>query len=83
MYNFLVIDGIPVFAGIMYFIFTFAKKAFRRASGRRLTLCALVIILSVFFESWFDVDLIWADYSLNLLFLTAVVNCYYSQPFGL
>ena len=74
MYNFLVIDGIPVFAGIMYFIFTFAKKAFRRASGRRLTLCALVIILSVFFESWFDVDLIWADYSLNLLFLTAVVN---------
>ena len=74
MYNFLVIDGILVFAGIIYFILAFAKRAFRRASGRRLSLCALVIILSVFFESYFDVDLIWADYSLNLLLLTTAVN---------
>ncbi len=74
MYNFLVIDGIIVFAGIIYFIFRFAKRAYGNASSGKLSFCSLIIILAVFFESYFDVDLIWADYSLNLLFLTSVVN---------
>ncbi|MBQ7565294.1 MAG: hypothetical protein IJT16_15065 [Lachnospiraceae bacterium] len=103
MYNFLVIDGIIVFAGILYMIFRFAGRAYlaialkesrsdsdiqdepsrpvsgsrkappQTAEGSRLPLLALVILLSVFFESYFDVDLIWADYALNLLFLCSTV----------
>ena len=30
--------------------------------------------MAVFFESYFDVDLIWADYALNLVFLLCTVN---------
>ena len=92
MYNFLVIDGILVFAGILYMIFRFAGRAYRSAcgaevvdafaegggvtgaSGSRIPLLALVILLSVFFESFFDVDLIWADYSLNLLYLCVIIH---------
>ena len=73
MYNFLVIDGVVVFAGILYLILKFAQRAFRQASAGQLSLCALAVLLAVFFESYFDVDLIWADYALNLLFLTNVV----------
>ncbi|HAG68834.1 MAG TPA: hypothetical protein DCL38_02545 [Lachnospiraceae bacterium] len=76
MYNFLVIDGILVFAGIMWLIFRFAGRAFIsvRKKESALPLCALTVLLAVFFESFFDVDLIWADYSLNLLFLTGIVG---------
>ncbi|MCR5790461.1 MAG: hypothetical protein K6G83_11300 [Lachnospiraceae bacterium] len=72
MYNFLVIDGILVFLGILYLIFRFAAHAFQYLTSP-LSLCALTILLAVFFESFFDVDLIWADYSLNLLFLCVVI----------
>ena len=44
------------------------------ASGSRIPLLALVILLSVFFESFFDVDLIWTDYSVNVLFLLLAMN---------
>lgn len=72
MYNFLVIDGILVFLGILYLIFRFSAYAFKCLTSP-LSLCALTILLAVFFESFFDVDLIWADYSLNLLFLCVVI----------
>ncbi|MCR4656445.1 MAG: hypothetical protein K5770_09490 [Lachnospiraceae bacterium] len=75
MYNFLVIDGIIVFAGIIYLIFRFAKRGFDKTAGSPLRHCALVVLLSVFFESFFDVDLIWADYALNLLLLTSITGC--------
>ncbi len=75
MYNFLVIDGILVFAGIIYLIFRFAKRAYVKINGSLLRHCALAVLLAVFYESFFDVDLIWADYALNLLFLTGITGC--------
>ena len=74
MYNILVVHGVVVFAGILYFVYKrlyiFQKKILKN----RLALCALSAVIAVFFESYFDVDLIWADYALNLIFLLAVVN---------
>ena len=56
-------------------IFRFAGRAYESIrGGDRLPLLALTILLSVFFESYFDVDLIWADYALNLLFLCVTVH---------
>lgn len=77
MYDILVIHGIIVFALTMYFVFkrflTFREKAL----DNKLILMALCILFSVFFESFIDVDLIWADYSINLIFLLAVINAKY------
>lgn len=74
MYNILVVHGIVVFAGVLYFVYK-RLGAFREiVCNNRLALCALSAVIAVFFESYFDVDLIWADYALNLIFLLAVVN---------
>ena len=74
MYNILVVHGIVVFAGVLYFVYK-RLNAFREiVCNNRLALCALSAVIAVFFESYFDVDLIWADYALNLIFLLAVVN---------
>ena len=91
MYNFVVIHGIVVFAGILYFIYkrmqvfrsrittnccmvSEDKDENKTVSGSRVALCAMCALMAVFFESYFDVDLIWADYALNLIFLLCVVN---------
>ena len=89
MYNFLVIHGVIVFAGILYFIFK-RLQTFHAGiegsieddgvevskAGSRVALCAMCALMAVFFESYFDVDLIWADYAINLIFILCVVNNY-------
>lgn len=74
MYNILVVYGVIVFAGVLYFIYKRLSKFREIVINNRLALCALSAVIAVFFESYFDVDLIWADYALNLIFLLAVVN---------
>ena len=82
MYNFLVIHGILVFAGIVYFVCKRLKAFHERIKDNRVILCAMSALMAVFFESWFDVDIIWADYALNLIFLLCVINSYPSLPEG-
>lgn len=74
MYNFLVIHGILVFAGIVYFICKRLKAFHAKLKDNRVILCAMCALMAVFFESWFDVDIIWADYAINLIFLLCVIN---------
>ncbi len=69
MYNFLVIHGIAVFSGILVLIYLRAGHLYQAVKLSSISRCAMVILLAVFIESFFDVDLIWADYSLNLLYL--------------
>ncbi len=73
MYNILVIYGIIVFAGVMYFVF---KRMFEfrmlchnnaNANNKKYCITALSVLFAVFMESFLDVDLIWADYALNLM----------------
>jgi hypothetical protein len=92
MYNFVVIHGIVVFAGILYFIYRRMQTFYGRmsycgnkaagdeaGSGNRVALSAMCALMAVFFESYFDVDLIWADYALNLMFLLCVINSAFLQ----
>lgn len=74
MYNFVVIHGIIVFTGILYFVFKRLQGFRKNVIGNHVAACAMCAIMAVFFESYFDVDLIWADYALNLIFLLCVVN---------
>ena len=76
MYNFVVIHGIIVFSGILYFVFKRMQGLWKKITGSRVVFCAMCVIMAVFFESFFDVDLIWADYALNLIFLLAVAGGY-------
>lgn len=77
MYDILVIHGVIVFALTMYFVFKRFISFREKAKNNKLILTALCILISVFFESFIDVDLIWADYSINLIFLLAVINAKY------
>ena len=74
MYNFVVIHGIIVFAGILYFVFKRLQKFRKNVTASRVAMCAMCALMAVFFESFFDVDLIWADYALNLIFLLCIIN---------
>ncbi len=76
MYNFVVIHGIIVFAGILYFIFIRLQSMRRHTLNSRVAMCAMCALTAVFFESYFDVDIIWADYALNLIFLLGVINSF-------
>lgn len=76
MYDILVVHGIIVFAGAMYFIFKRMIKFSESASKNSISLIAYCVLIAVFFESYIDVDLLWADYALNLMFLLAVVKNY-------
>ena len=66
LYDILVIHGLLVFAGTIWLIF---RKLFKVRRGTAINFAALCAIFAVFIESFFDVDLIWANYSMNLLFL--------------
>jgi len=68
MYDILVIHGVLVFAGTIVLIFR-RLMPLRGKITNPVVLCAIASLIAVFFESFFDVDLIWTDYSLNLLFL--------------
>ena len=74
MYNFLVIHGILVFIGIVYFVCKRLHAFHAKLKDNRIILCAMCALMAVFFESWFDVDIIWADYAINLIFLLCVIN---------
>lgn len=74
MYNFLVIHGLLVFLAIVYFICIRMQTFHEKIRNNRVALCAMCALMAVFFESFFDVDIIWADYALNLMFLLCVIN---------
>ena len=79
MYDILVIHGVVVFAMTMIILFKRFKSFREKALDNKLALIALLVLLAVFFESYIDMDLIWADYSMNLIFLLATINADYSQ----
>ncbi len=74
MYNIVVIHGLLVFALMMFIMF---RKLFKIRDGigaKRAVLCAVTALFAVFIESFFDVDLIWTNYTVNLLFLLLAAN---------
>jgi hypothetical protein len=74
MYNILVIHGLTVFALTVFLMF---RRLFALRDGiasRKVALCALTAVFAVFFESFFDVDLIWTNYTVNLLLLLLLAN---------
>ena len=74
MFNILVVYGVIAFILTLTLIYLRMEKMRERALHNRLAFCALCIVTAVFFESIFDVDLLWADYALNLLCILLVVN---------
>lgn len=72
MYNILVIHGIIVFALTIVLMYGRFKKLRISFTDSPVTFAALVAIFAVCIESFFDVDLIWCNYSFNLLFLLLV-----------
>jgi len=74
MYDILVIHGAIVFAATIVLIFRNLLPLCGKIAKNTVVLCAVVSLFAVFFESFFDVDLIWTDYSLNLLFLLMAAN---------
>ncbi|MBO4902147.1 MAG: O-antigen ligase family protein [Lachnospiraceae bacterium] len=74
MYNILVVYGIVVFILTLCLLYMRLEKMREKALSDETAFCALSILIAVFFESFFDVDLLWVDYALNLLFLLLVVN---------
>lgn len=74
MYNILVIHGVLVFALTLFLMYRRLFACHKGIASRRVQLCAMAAIFAVCIESFFDVDLIWANYSLNLLFLLLTMN---------
>ncbi len=74
MYNILVIHGLPVFALMMYLMFGTWRRVHDRIRGNRVAGCALIALFAVCIESFFDVDLIWTNYSINVLFMLLAMN---------
>ncbi len=69
MYNIIVIHGIVVFALVIFLMFSVWEKDHGRVILGRANRCALAAVLAVCIESFFDVDLIWTNYTVNVLFL--------------
>ena len=69
MYNILVIHGILVFAATLFLVFRRLNIIHKTAYDKGVSFAAVSALFAVFIESFFDVDLIWTDYSLNLLML--------------
>ncbi|MBR4169494.1 MAG: O-antigen ligase family protein [Lachnospiraceae bacterium] len=82
MYNILVVYGLIAFAGTLCLLYGKFEKMREKALSDRTAYCALCILMAVFFESFFDVDLLWVDYALNLLFILLVVNHEQNQVSG-
>lgn len=74
MYNILVIHGVLVFAGTLFLMYRNLYKAHKGISKRPVQCCAMAAVFAVCIESFFDVDMIWANYSLNMLLLLLVMN---------
>ena len=73
MYNILVIHGLLVFALMMFLMYR-AWGRVRHNINKRAAACAAFAVFAVCFESYFDVDMIWTNYSINLLFLLLSAN---------
>lgn len=76
MYDILAIHGVIVFVGTMYFVYKRMLSFREKYTQNKTCYLAFCIVMAVFFESFIDVDLIWVDYALNLMFLLAVINNY-------
>lgn len=74
MYNILVIHGIVVFFLVVYMMFSGWERCRDLIMKGRANRCAFAAILAVCIESFFDVDLIWTNYSINVLFLLLMMN---------
>ncbi len=74
MYNILVVYGILAFVGVLFFVYRRLEQFRVKALASNTAFCALCAVVAVFFESFFDVDLLWVDYAFNLLFLLLVVG---------
>ena len=74
MYNILVIHGVIAFALVIFIMFCRWRECRARIEGSIVSFCAAAALFAVCFESFFDVDLIWTDYSLNVFFLLLVMN---------
>jgi hypothetical protein len=74
MYNFLVIHGVIVFMLVLFIMYRTWHRVRPGISVMRVRRCALAAVFAVCIESFFDVDLIWANYSLNVLILLLTVN---------
>lgn len=74
MYNILVIHGIPVFALMLYLMFGTWGRIHDRIESSKVVRCSVIALFAVCIESFFDVDLIWANYSVNVLFMLLAVN---------
>lgn len=77
MFDILAIHGIIVFVMTMILLFKRFLSFREKALNNKLIALALCVLFSVFYESFIDVDLIWADYSMNLIFLLAAINAKY------
>ncbi|MCR5651529.1 MAG: hypothetical protein K6F86_10145 [Lachnospiraceae bacterium] len=69
MYDILAVHGIIVFAVSAFLIIKTLKKAGPRIREDQSTLIASAAVFAVFFESFIDMDLMWADYSPVILLL--------------
>lgn len=78
MYNILVIHGVLVFAATIFLMYRRFFRCREGLSSRPVAHCAAACVFAVCIESFFDVDLIWANYSLNIFFLLLVMNSKYN-----
>ena len=69
MYDILAVHGIAVFAGAAFMIISRLLKMREHISRSRSSMIAAAALFAVFFESFIDMDLMWADYSPIILFL--------------
>lgn len=76
MYDILVVHGIVVFLAALYFVIKRVVKFSEGIKNSKIAFLGFCVLISVFFESFIDVDLIWADYALNLCFILAVIKNY-------
>ncbi|MCR5302856.1 MAG: hypothetical protein K6E49_10510 [Lachnospiraceae bacterium] len=74
MYNILVIHGLIVFALVLFIMYRSWKRVRDGLGSKRVRRCAVAAIFAVCIESFFDVDLIWANYSLNVFILLLIMN---------
>ena len=74
MYNILVIHGLPVFALSMFIMFAGWRNVRAGIGASAVSRCSLLAIFAVCIESFTDVDLIWTNYTLNVLLLLLMMN---------
>lgn len=79
MYNILVIHGVLVFALTIFLMYRRLYRCHKNISAYPVALGAMVAVFAVCIESFFDVDIIWANYSLNIFLLLLTMNTAYNQ----